>query len=191
MNSRKLIVTLTVLVLIACAVKMNSAAAAPPITTFTVTRVIDSRQRIVGTIGETDELGSAALVGLNGSVFNRNLFLLPVISTGFKNAEIFYYWTSDDCTGTPLVAPAALGLSPSMYAGPATGDASVGENILYYVRGPYTVTTLNSGGFGASPADAAVDCAADETGLLPFTGNAAPVSSFNLSTLFSPPFNFQ
>ncbi len=90
MFNKKMLTILTTAALIPLAANAG-------IKTFTATKVVDAKGRIVGTLNPRKDTVSV-LVGFNGELFH-----LPVNKNGFANSIGTYYWTSLDCSGTALV----------------------------------------------------------------------------------------
>lgn len=165
----------------------DSTALANPTTKHsTASKVVDSKNHIVGTL--LDASGhSAALVGFNGA-----FYLVDVSSEGFVDSAngVFglFLFENGDCSG-----PASLMADPSSLYVTAAGSSSlvfatVSSGILYFPEQPIAQASFAAFAYGVTPADAVGNgCQAG-----PLSATAGLVGTFDLSRLgLKPPFKLK
>ncbi len=159
-------------------------AASSTVAHKTATRVLDSKNHVVGTLFVLP-FRAAALVGFNGT-----FYLLPVSSEGFFGTPepISYLFEGSNCTGQ-----AAIGVNPNMvplYADAASTSpsAAVENGILYFPQSPFSQFSYASLGGGLSPADVVGVACENRSG----EALAGLVGTFDLSKLgLVPPFKLK
>jgi hypothetical protein len=169
----------------------STALANSTVTHTTATKVVDSKNHLVGTL--LDSGGhSAALVGFNGAFYFLLVSSKGFVETAASGGTGLFLFENSDCSG-----PASLPADPSSLYVNASGNdaafngyggATVSTGILYFPQTPISQSSFAGAGAGVTPANAAANCQPNLGG----SYVAGPVGTFDLSRLgLIPPFKLK